>query len=237
MVEMPNVFPMSNDLTPPITGAVPVRDGDICSGSPVDRREPTLEPRHLVSNAGGVAAECGKAWMPLSNSRRQDAGGRFGKSGRRLQRIASLAKPNDSRCSLASSGRRPPPWMRSRYGDRRRTERGTSGERQGVRNERSGTKPWSEGTRRTVFVLARHERANRVRGVTSGVSIAETNAPTRYCCTMWLPSRMTEANDVDTLDDRSNAMLLHDVASGRMHDDRSFPGTGSQNRPYRPLRP
>lgn len=85
--ESPITVPMALTVARPNTGAVPVRDGDIRSGSPFDRREPTFEPRHLVSSAGGVAAECGKAWMPLLNSRRQDAGGRFGKSGRRLQRI------------------------------------------------------------------------------------------------------------------------------------------------------
>lgn len=42
-----------------------------------------------------------------------------------------------------------------------------------------------------MFVLARNERANRVRGVTSGVSTAETNTPMEDCCTMRLPSRMT----------------------------------------------
>ncbi len=41
-------IPMPARIKPPNTGAVPVRDGDICSGSPVDRRSQLLN--HVIDD-------------------------------------------------------------------------------------------------------------------------------------------------------------------------------------------
>ena len=131
--------------------------------------------------------------MTLLNSRRQDAGGQFGKSGRRLPRIASHAKQEHSRCSLAFSGWRPPPWMRSR--------RVTEGERSEARAERdkvsrrwSGNEAMEGGTFRNAAI---HSTQSMNNGGRRGSVRPDRSTPSsRQTLQQEIAARVLQSDDV-----------------------------------------